>query len=96
MPHIFGMQNLHIFQGVAIPFVFSLHGCQNRLDTCCATTVKIATVKSGRDLLVNDALANCVRQDTLQPITHLDKHLMLLHENEEHRAVVFAFLSHLP
>lgn len=82
--------------GRAIPFILALHGSQNRLNACRATAIKVAGLETRRDLFVNDAFAKRVGQNAFQSITDLQKHLVVLGENEKYRAVVIVFLPHFP
>lgn len=90
------MVNQNIILGLAVAFVFSLHGGQNRLNTSSATAIVIAHLKARRDLFVNDAFADRIGQDAFQSVTNLQKHLVVLGENEKHRTVVIVLLSHFP
>ena len=75
--------------------VFALGGRKDRLYTRRQPAVEITGLETGGNLLVNDSLAQRIRQDALQSIAHLQKHFVVLDENEEHGPVVFVLLSHL-
>ena len=76
--------------------IFAFDCRENRLHSRRQAAVKVARPETRRDLLVNDTLAERIGQDAFQSVADLDKHLVVLDKNEEHRSVVFAFLAHLP
>jgi hypothetical protein len=76
--------------------VFALRRRENCLHARRQAAVKIAGLETRRNLLVNDSLAKRIGQDAFQSVADLQKHLVVLHENEQHRPVVFVLLPHLP
>jgi hypothetical protein len=48
------------------------------------------------NFILGDLFANGIRQDAFQPVSHLDKHLSVLSENEHHHAVVLVLLPNFP
>ena len=82
--------------GRSVSPVLALDRRENRLYACRQAAVKIAGPETRRDFLVNDAFAERVGQDAFQSVADLQKHLVVLHKNKEHRPVVFALLPHLP
>lgn len=80
----------------ARPFVFALNGGQNRLYARSTAAIKIAVVKTRRDLLVNNPFAKRIRQHGFQSIADLQKHLVALDKNKKHRAVVSILLTDFP
>ena len=76
--------------------VFALGRRENCLHACRQAAVEVAGLETRRDLLVNDAFAKRIGQDAFQSVADLQKHLVVLHKNEEHRPVVFVLLPHLP
>ncbi len=77
-------------------FVFAFRRREDGLHASRQAAVEIAGLEARRDLLVNDALAQRVGQHAFQPVADLQKQLVFLHENEQHRAVVLVLLPHLP
>ena len=91
------MQVPHVFRyGRPRPLVFAFDRGQNRLYARRQAAVEITGPEARRDFFINDTFAERIRQRTFQPIAHLEKHFVVLNENEEHRSVVFIFLAHLP
>ena len=77
-------------------FIFTFGRGNDGLDAGRQATVKIARFKTWRNLFINDALAERVRQNPLQPITRLQKHSVILDKDKEHRAVVFILVANSP
>ena len=79
-----------------VAFVFAAYRGQNRMHAGSATTVEISTVEPRRNLLVYDPFTQRVGQNAFQSVAHLQKHLVVLDEDKQHRAVILFFLADFP
>jgi hypothetical protein len=77
-------------------FIFPLYRGHDCLHPIKTAAVIVARLEAWRDLLVNDAFANRIRQRAFQSVPDLDEHRVVLCKNEKHHAVVLRFLAHLP
>ncbi len=77
-------------------FVLPLRRGDHGIDARAQPASIIALLEIRRHLVIEDAVASDVRQRALKAVAGLDAHLVILHENEEDRAVVHILLSHAP
>ncbi len=77
-------------------FIFPPGRLQQRVHARRDTAVKILPAKTRRDLVINDARRDGIRNRTLKPIPDLDPYFPVITKNEKDRSVVFLFQSRLP
>ena len=90
------MGGLAIGDGGAGSFIFAFGRSDDGLNPGGKSTVIIARLETRRNLLVNNPFAKGIGQHPFQSVADLQKHFVILNENEERRPVIFRFLTHRP
>ena len=85
-----------ITRRLPIPLIFTFCGCNNGLNAGGQSAIVVTRLETGSDLFINNAFAECVRQNTLQSITGLEEHPVVLNKNEKYGTIIFIFLTDLP
>ena len=57
------------------------------VDARAHAAIVVPGLETRRDFIGDDVLALRIGQHAFQPVAHLQKHFVILHKNEKHRAV---------
>jgi hypothetical protein len=77
-------------------FIFTLRRSNYGAHTGSNAAIEIALLKSRNDFVRNDSFAKRVGQRAFQPVTSLDKQLVILRENKQDDAIVLLFGADTP